>query len=423
MSAAPPTRRTILKMAGISVPASLFAPRTLGRAEPRIVVIGGGFGGATCARELRRRGLSVSLVEPKASYVSCPFSNSVIAGLRDITAQSFTYDGLQRQGVRVIQQAAAAVDAHARQVTLGDRTVLSYDRLVLAPGIEVRFDATEGYDEAAAQVMPHAWNAGAQTQLLKRQLETMNDGGVVVIAVPANPFRCPPGPYERASLVAYYLRRAKPRSKVLILDAKDSFSKQRLFEEGWRQLYPGLIEWIPLSAGGRVTRVNASEKTLATDFGQHRADVANVIPAQRAGKIAQVAGITDATGWCPIDPVTFESKLRPYIHVVGDATIAGAMPKSGFSANDQAKVCALAIRSVVSGEDPPAPKLVNTCYSLVAPDFGISISGVYEPAGGVLQNVEGAGGASPIEGPRSFRSLEAAYAHSWFQTITANIFG
>jgi NADPH-dependent 2,4-dienoyl-CoA reductase/sulfur reductase-like enzyme len=251
----------------------------------------------------------------------------------------------------------------------------------------------------------------------------MQDGGVVVLSAPANPFRCPPGPYERASLIAHYLKNNKPRSKVIILDAKDAFSKQRLFEAAWQALYPGLIEWVPLSAGGRVTEVDPAAMTLVTEFGSHKADVANIIPPQRAGAIAQVAGAADQTGWCPIDPATFESRLQPGIHVIGDAAIGGAMPKSAFSANAQAKACAAAVAALLHEQQPAQPKLINTCYSLVAPDYGISIAGVYQPHDGLLAELEGAGGISPLDAARDVRKLEAAYAEDWFRTITSEVFG
>jgi NADPH-dependent 2,4-dienoyl-CoA reductase/sulfur reductase-like enzyme len=301
--------------------------------------------------------------------------------------------------------------------------LLDYDRIVLSPGIDLRFDALPGYDEAAAATIPHAWKAGEQTTLLRRRLEAMDDGGTFVMAAPANPFRCPPGPYERASLVAHYLKTHKPRSKLLILDAKDSFSKQRLFQAAWQDLYPGMIEWVSLSSGGKVIEVEAKTKTLVTDFGRHQGDVVNVIPPQRAGEIAQVAGVADRTGWCPIDPVTFESRLQPNIHVIGDASISGGMPKSAFSANAQGKVCAAAIASLLRGEAPTEPKLINTCYSLVAPDYGISVAGVYSPRNGVLTDVEGAGGTSPVSAPPSFRAQEAVYAEAWFQTIANEVYG
>jgi len=311
----------------------------------------------------------------------------------------------------------------ARAVIVATGARLNYDRLVLAPGIDIRWDALPGYTEAAAEVMPHAWKAGEQTLLLRRQLEAMDDGGTVVISAPANPFRCPPGPYERASLIAYYLKTRKPRSKLIILDAKDAFSKQRLFLNAWKELYPDLLEWVPLSKGGAVTEVDPATKTFVTDFDKHQASVGNVIPPQKAGRIATVAGVADRTGWCPIDPVTFESKLVPNIHVLGDAAIAGAMPKSAFAANAQAKVCAIALARLLRGESPPTPKLINTCYSLVAPDYGISIAGVYQPANGQLMDVPGAGGVSVIDAPRSTRSLEASLANGWFNTVASETFG
>jgi NADPH-dependent 2,4-dienoyl-CoA reductase/sulfur reductase-like enzyme len=271
--------------------------------------------------------------------------------------------------------------------------------------------------------MPHAWRAGEQTMLLRRQLEAMDDGGLVVISAPTNPFRCPPGPYERASLIAHYLKTKKPKSKLIVLDAKDAFSKQRLFQAAWAELYPGLLEWVPLSKGGNVTSVDAATRTLVTDFGRHQAKVANVIPPQKAGRIAEVAGVADRTGWCPIDPVTFESRLQPGIHVIGDAAIAGAMPKSAFAANSQAKTCAAAVARLLAGGAPSAPKLINTCYSLVAPDYGISVAGVYQPSGGQFADVPGSGGVSPTDAPRATRAAEAVLAEAWFRTITAEVFG
>jgi NADPH-dependent 2,4-dienoyl-CoA reductase/sulfur reductase-like enzyme len=388
-----------------------------------VVVVGGGFGGVTCARELKRKGLAVTLVEADAVYTACPFSNAVLAGLRPIETQQFKLDAVEKEEIDIIRRRAVRVDPQSRRVGLEDGAFLDYDRLVLAPGIDIRFDALPGYDGAAAAAMPHAWKAGEQTTLLRRQLEAMDNGGTFVMAAPANPFRCPPGPYERASLIAHYLKTHKPRSKLLILDAKDSFSKQRLFQAAWQDLYPNMIEWVSLSSGGKVVEVDAKARTLVTDFGRHKGDVVNVIPPQRAGQIAQAAGVADRSGWCPVDPVTFESHLQPNIHVIGDASIAGGMPKSAFSANAQAKVCATAIASLLRGEAPTEPKLVNTCYSLVAPNYGISVAGVYSPRNGVLTDVEGAGGTSPVNAPPAFRAQEAVYAEAWFQTITREVYG
>ena len=419
-----PSRRHILTGFAAAAAAPLLPRATFGQAAPRVVVVGGGFAGATCARAVKRNlpDVSVTLVEASPTFTACPFSNGVIAGLRELAEQQFGYDGVRKDGVEVAIQSATAVDPNRREITLGDGAKLAYDRLVLAPGIDLRFDALAGYTEDAAEAMPHAWKAGPQTLLLRRQLEAMEDGGTVVISAPANPFRCPPGPYERASLIAHFLKTKKPRAKLIVLDAKDAFSKQRLFQAAWKELYPNL-EWVSLSAGGKVTAVEPATKTFVTDFGRHQAAVANVIPPQRAGRIAEAAGAADRTGWCPIDPVSFESKLQPNIHVIGDASIAGAMPKSAFTANAQAKVCAAAIAALLKGGTPAEPKLINTCYSLVAPDYGISVAGVYKPANGVLADVEGAGGVSPADAPRSFRSLEATYAEAWFKTITNEVFG
>src|SRR5690349_3356753 len=419
------SRRQFLKLGVAASTALIPLPAVAQGAGPRVVVVGGGFAGATCARALRHTDprIAVMLVEADVTFTACPFSNAVITGLRELSAQQFTYARVAADGVTVTRGTATGVDPQTRTVTLADGTRLSYDRLVLAPGIDIRWGALAGYDEAAAAQMPHAWQAGDQTLLLRRQLEAMDDGGLVVISAPANPFRCPPGPYERASLIAHYLKTKKPKSKLIVLDAKDAFSKQRLFQAAWAELYPGLLEWVPLSKGGAVTSVEPATRTLVTDFGRHQANVANVIPPQKAGRIAEVAGVADRTGWCPIDPVTFESKLQPRIHVVGDAAIAGAMPRSAFAANSQAKTCAAAVAQLLTGGTPSTPKLINTCYSLVAPDYGISVAGVYQPTNGQLTDVPGAGGVSPQDAPRATRAAEAVLAEAWFRTITTEVFG
>jgi NADPH-dependent 2,4-dienoyl-CoA reductase/sulfur reductase-like enzyme len=390
-----------------------------------VVVVGGGFAGASCARALKKLDprLTVTLVEQSRTFTACPFSNEVIAGVRDLREQQFGYAKFEGDGVTTAFDTATAVDASARAVTLAGGTRLPYDRLVLAPGVDLRWDGLPGYTEAAAERMPHAWKAGEQTTLLRRQLEAMEDGGLVVISAPANPFRCPPGPYERASLIAYYLKAKKPKSKVIILDAKDAFSKQGLFIAAWKELYPDHVEWIALSKGGKVTSVEPATNTVITEFGSHKAAVANIIPPQKAGRIAEVAGVADRTGWCPIDPTTFESKLVPNVHVVGDACIAGAMPKSGFAANSEAKVAAAAIAKLLAGQTPEEPRLLNTCYSVAAPDYGFSVAGVYKPINGQLMDVPGAGGVSPANAPASARAQEAVFANAWFKTITAEVFG
>jgi sulfide dehydrogenase [flavocytochrome c] flavoprotein chain len=406
--------------------AALFPrPALTQQALPRVVIVGGGFAGATAARVLKKTNpdIRVTLVEANATFTACPFSNLVIGGLRDLKAQQFTYEKVVADGIVIAAGKASLVDPQARSLIVGDSVRLQYDRLILAPGIDIRWDALAGYDEAGAEQMPHAWLAGPQTLLLRRQLEEMEDGGLVVMSAPANPFRCPPGPYERASLIAHYLKTRKPRSKLIVLDAKDQFSKQRLFQNAWKELYPNHLEWVSLSSGGKVTSVEPGTKTFVTDFGKHEAKVANVIPPQKAGRIAEVAGVVDRSGWCPIDPVTFESKLQPNIHVIGDATIAGAMPKSAFTANAQAKACAVAVARLLKGEKPVEPRLINTCYSLVAPEYGIHVAGVYQPVDGVLTEMKGSGGVSAADAPPATRALEAQLADGWFKTITSEVFG
>ena len=420
------TRRDFLKRAALAACAPLpFRPALAQGSAGRVVVIGGGFAGATCAGALKRLDprLAVTLVEQNPTFTACPFSNEVIAGLRGLRNQQFNYEKLAESGVALVLLAATGVDPQARAVTLVGGTRLSYDRLVVAPGIDIRWDGLPGYGETAAEKMPHAWKAGVQTTLLRRQLEAMEDGGLVVISAPANPYRCPPGPYERASMIAHYLKTKKPRSKLILLDAKDAFSKQKLFQNAWTELYPGLIEWVSLSSGGKVTAVDPAALTLTTDFQTYKPAIANVIPPQKAGHIAELAGVADRSGWCPIDPVTFESTLQPKIHVIGDAAIAGAMPKSAFAANAEAKVCAAALAALLAGGTPVMPKLINACYSLVAPDYGISVAGVYQPANGQIVEVAGAGGVSPLDAPAATRAAEANIADGWFRTITAEAFG
>jgi sulfide dehydrogenase [flavocytochrome c] flavoprotein subunit len=419
------SRRHLLVRTAAAACAVVPLPATAQPQAGRVAVVGGGFAGATCARFIKRVDprIIVTLVEASPVYTACPLSNAVIASLRELKAQQFGLEKLADDGVLLARAPASSVDMQARVVTLTNSARVSYDRLVLAPGIDLRFDALPGYTEAASERMPHAWKAGEQTTLLRRQIESMEDGGTVIISAPENPFRCPPGPYERASLIAHYLKAKKPKSKVIVLDAKEAFSKQRLFQNAWQALYPGMIEWVGLSAGGKVTSVDVSNMTLITDFEKYKASVANIIPPQKAGRIADAAGVTDRSGWCQVDPVTFESRQQPNVHVIGDAAIMGAMPKSAFAANAQAKVCAVAVANLLAGRKPDTPKLINACYSLVAPDYGISIAGVYRAAEGQLREVEGSGGLSPVDAPMSTRALEASYATGWFKTITEEVYG
>ena len=420
------SRRDLLKFAGAAAMAGFLPEPGLAGVRGAVVVVGGGFGGATCARYLRRLSpeLGVTLVERDASFVTCPFSNAVLGGLRNLASVTHEYEGLQRTGVRVVQEQVVAIDPGKGSVLLSGGESLPYDRLVLAPGIDFKWNAVEGYDQDAASRMPHAWKAGPQTALLRSQLEAMDDGGVVVIAVPASPFRCPPGPYERASLIANYLHRHKPRSKILILDSNDAFSKEGLFREGWKRLYPGLIEWVGFSDGGNVISVDPEAMLVRTDFEEFQADVANIIPPQRSAHLVDSIGLAEGGDWCRVNARTFEARAVSGIHLLGDAILAGAMPKSGFSANSQAKACARGILHLLDGREPPEPVLMNTCYSLLAEDYGISVAALYRlDEGGEIVSVPGSGGVSPPDATLEFRLAEAEYASGWYASITADMFG
>jgi len=424
------TRRQLLKTFGhlsavsaLGYCANVFSTQ---RSAGHVVVVGGGFGGATAAKYLKRRhtAIAVTLIEPAPQFYTCPFSNLYLGGLRDFDAQTHGFDELKRLGVHVIQGYVQDVDGVGKTVKLVTGQMINYDKLVLSPGIDIKWNALAGYDQAAAQRAPHAWKAGEQTILLKRQLEAMRDGGVFVMVAPANPYRCPPGPYERASMVAHYLKTHKPKSKILILDAKNNFSKQSLFMDGWKRFYGDMIEWVPAGKDGNVIRVDANQLTVQTEFNvMHKADVLNVIPPQSAGLIAQRAGVTNGSGWVPVKAQTFESSLVPDIYVVGDATIAAPMPKSGFCANAQAKVAAAAIVQALAGQEAPQAFWANTCYSLIAPDYGISVAGVYRVMEGKITEIKGSGGVSPRDANDNIRKLEADYGVAWYNAIAQDTWG
>lgn len=412
-------------LAWLDVPAATAAERVR-NTTGRVVVVGGGFGGATCAKYLKRLApkLQVTLVERDTRYLTCPLSNAVVAGFKSLGSLRQHYDALRRDHhVTIVHDTALRLDAAARVVTLKSGNTLRYDRLVAAPGIDWQWGSPEGYDETASRVMPHAWKAGEQTAILRKQLQLMPKGGTFAIVVPQSPFRCPPGPYERASLVAHYFKQHKPRAKVLILDANDKFSKQALFQQAWAALYPGMIERVPISEDGAVRRIGLKTMTLYTEAERHRVAVANVIPAQRAGRFAIDNGLADASGWCPIDPKTFESTLIPSVHVIGDACSAEPMPKSASGANSQAKACALAILAYQDGATPGDPSLHNTCYSLVGVDYGISINAIYQVRDKKLSAIAGAGGLSPEQANSEVRRKEARYTHGWYSSIVADSFG
>jgi len=406
-------RRDFLKLAGA---VSLAGCATATPSKARVVVIGGGFGGATAAKYIRLwdPSIDVVLIERDAEFVSCPISNLVLAGyssMKDITRDR---SGLARHGVQLVRDEAVAIDAGKKTVRLAGGGEIGYERLIVSPGIDFMSGEVEGYDAAlqSGSVL-HAWKAGAQTAALRQKLEQMRDGGVYLLSIPLAPYRCPPGPYERASMVAAYLKQAKPRSKVLVLDANpDVTSKGPLFKRAWSELYPGLIEY---RGGAKVVAVSAG--SVRTEFDTVAADVLNVVPPQRAGDIAEKAGlITTNKRWCDVDWRTMESKAVKGVHVLGDATLSAAlMPKSGSMANNHGKIAAAAIVELLGGRSPQPVKILNTCYSFVAEKEAIRVSSVHEWDGNTLTPVKGAGGVSAARS-----EAEAGYAWNWARTIWAD---
>jgi sulfide dehydrogenase [flavocytochrome c] flavoprotein chain len=396
-----------------------------GQAKGRVVVIGGGAGGATCARYLAKQSgdaLAVTLVEQQARYTTCFYSNLYLAGWRDFASLVHDYDGLASAGVTKVQARAVDVDPVAKSVRLESGETIPYDKLVVAPGIDLKYGSIGGYSEDVAQTMPHSWKAGPQTKLLRGKLEAMPDGGLFVITVPQDPYRCPPGPYERASLVASYFTQAKPRSKILILDAKDNFSKQPLFEEAWNTHYKGMIEWVPGEFGGTVTSVDPKAMTVTTTTGDvHKADVVNIVPSQEAGRIAREAGLVDGSGWCPVVPASMRARNQPDVYVLGDAAIATPMPKSAFAANSQAKVVAMTVRSELTGSRSFRARYRNTCWSSLAPDDTVKIGANYEPGEDTFESIDSF--ISKVGESRQVRMANRKEADAWYDSITADVFG
>ena len=394
----------------------------LGKAKPRVVVVGAGFGGATVAKyiALWDRGIDVTVVEQNERFISCPISNLVLGGNRTMQDITRSYDGLRQHGVQIVRAQALAIDAAKRTVTLASGQALAYDRLVLSPGIDLLFGEVQGYEAAGERVL-HAWKAGDQTVALRRQLEAMADGGVYVLSVPVAPYRCPPGPYERTCQVAHYFKQAKPRSKVLVLDANpDVTSKGPLFKRAWEELYKGIIEYRPNS---NVVAVDGAAMSVRTDFDTVKGDVLNIVPPQRAGDIAAKSGlITHNNRWCDVDWRTMESKAQPGVHLLGDVTLsAPGMPKSGHMANQHAKVCAAALVELLNGRAAnPSPVMNNTCYSFVSDKEVIHVASVHQWDSGqnTLVAVKGAGGVSAARS-----ELEGQYAWSWARNIWADMLG
>lgn len=414
-------RRNFIQMAGIAAGAGLSSFSILARAGEvlpkkgrRVVVVGGGYGGTIVSKYIRMSdpSIEVVMIERNKTFVSCPFSNLVIGGSRDLKDNMITYDKLAaKHGIQVVYDEVTSIDVAAKQVRVGAGTI-SYDRLVLSPGIDFRFDELEGYDPVETpNYMPHAWKAGEQTLRLRKQLVEMADGGTVVLSVPVTPFRCPPGPYERISQIAWHLKNHKPKSKIIVLDANpDIISKGPLFKKAWEKHYKGIIEF---HAGNKVTKVDHKAMTVDTGVEEVKGAVINVVPPQKAGAVAYMAGVVgEDKKWCPVNQVTFESTIVPNVHVIGDACSAGAMPKSGYSANSQAKVCALNVVQLMNGKEPIPPSHVNVCYSYVTDKEAISVSAVYKVAEGKTIAVPNSGGVSP-----DLSELEGVYAHSWIKNI------
>jgi NADPH-dependent 2,4-dienoyl-CoA reductase/sulfur reductase-like enzyme len=391
-------------------------------AKGRVAVVGGGYGGATAAKYVRMldADIEVVLIEPNEAFVSCPISNMVLGGFRSMADITTPYSGLARHGVKVVRDSATAIDLEKKQVRLAQGAPVAFDRVIVSPGVDFMWDALPAMAGADAQAaVPHAWKAGPQTALLRRQLEAMPDGGLFVITVPLAPYRCPPGPYERVCQVAAYFKAAKPRSKILILDENaDVTSKGPLFKKAWSELYAGMIEYRPNS---KAIDVDVATRTVKLEFGDQKGDVLNVIPPMRAGNIA-APYITANRRWCEVDWITFESKAVPGVHVLGDALqVAPAMPKSATMANGHGKVCAAAVVNLLNGESPnPSPTLVNTCYSMVSDKLAIHVASVhkYDLNDRTFKAVPGAGGVSS-----AMNEAEGGYAMSWARNIWSDTLG
>lgn len=419
------TRRSLLKGSAALGALSLLAPYVRAAPQARIVVLGGGFGGASVARALKNQApsLDVTLVEPKKTFVTCPFSNAYLAGLVPYSVISHDYLNIAIDGISVIHDRAVGLSDDGKSVHLEKGAPLPFDRLIVAPGIGFD-DPMEGYQLSDAQYAPHAWNGGDQTKLLKAQMEAMPDGGLFVMVPPEGAFRCPPGPYERASMVAHYLKNNKPKSKILILDRKDKFSKQKLFEEGWAAEYPDLIEWVPEKKGGRPSMIDAKNGLVRTADGDLKADVLNFIPNQRSCLLAEALGLTDESGWCPVDLITFESLQADNVHVIGDAAYIPGMPKSGNAAHTQAQACAMAILTLLDGGEPEPPVTSNTCFSLITPTYGISVTQVYRATDErYVKGAKNSGGTSPLGASKAHHKREAKHARGWYDGISGRIWG
>lgn len=422
-------RRSFIKLLGASAgiglagaPMISVAADIMPKKGRRVVVVGGGFGGTIAAKYIRMSDptIEVVLISGDKDFVACPFSNLVIGGFRDLKENMFSYEKLAaNHGIQMVYAHADSVDVGAKKVVT-DKGAIAYDRLILSPGIDFRFDEIEGYDaKSTPDMIPHAWKAGPQTLLLRKQIESMKDGGVILMTVPPTPYRCPPGPYERISMFAHYLKANKPKSKIIVWDANENItSKAGLFRKGWAKHYgndakdssKGFIEY---HNNSKIVKVDVKGMTIDNGVETIHGDVINIIPPQKAGAIAFHSGVVgEDKKWCPVDQVTFESKLVPGIHVIGDACIASPMPKSGYAANSQAKVCALNVVQLMNGKPVIPPSHVNVCYSYITDKEAVTVSAVYKEKDGKTISVPNSGGVSP-----DLSELEARYGMGWIKNI------
>ena len=416
--------RRLFISASASITATMAAPTVFGATRPKVVVIGGGAGGATAARYIAKDSkgaIDVTLVEPTRSYYTCFFSNLYIGGFRDFDSIGHTYGKLANDyGINVVHDWAVDVDSNGKTVTLAGGGSLNYDKLILSPGIDFVDGSVPGWDLSSQNKMPHSYKAGSQTQLLSAQIDNMKSGGTYCMVAPPNPFRCPPGPYERVSMVAHKLKKSNPNAKILILDPKPKFSKQGLFEEGWNKHYSGMIERIGPDMGGNSVEVRPDSMEIVIDGSSEKVDVCNVIPAMKAGKIAEIAGVTDGN-WAPVIPHTMQSRKNDHIHVLGDASSQGDMPKSGFSANSQAKVCAMAVRAALTDSKLFPAKFSNTCWSLVDTNDGIKVGASYEATDEKIAKVSGF--VSKTGEDKALRKATYEESLGWYSGITSDMFG
>ena len=407
----------------VAAAAALSAPMVRAQGKPRVVVVGGGAGGATAARYIAKDSegaIDVTLIEPTRTYYTCFFSNLYLGGFKEIGDIGHTYGGLAAGGVNVVHDWAIGVDRDAKTVSLAGGASVPYDKLILSPGIDFVEGAVEGWDLSAQNAMPHAYKAGSQSELLKAQLMAMPEGGTFAMVAPPNPYRCPPGPYERVSMVAHYLKQNNPTAKIIVADPKEKFSKMALFQEGWADHYDGMIDWIGSDFGGGAVSVDPNAMTLTIDGEETKVNVCNVIPAMKAGRIAEVAGVTDGN-WAPVNAVDMSTKADADVYVLGDASQQGDMPKSGYSANSQAKVCANAVRGALTGSRVFPAKFANTCWSLIATNDGVKVGATYEATDEKIAKVDGF--ISATGETAELRKATYEESEGWYTGITSDMLG